>query len=618
MFEPGHVLGDRYEIEGLLGQGGMAHVFAAHDRHLDRSVALKVLRPHLTETDAERFRREIQALARLSHPGIVTIFDLGVGSEWVYFAMERIDGGVFTDLGPFEDDLGSQTRFLRAAVTVAETLGYVHQLGMVHRDLTPRNILMSSRGAPKLMDFGLVQLTESSRELTKTGFTLGTPHYMAPEQATGGMTDATTDIYAFGAVLYRTVTGESAFDAANDQAVLYRHVYDNAVPAIERNPLVPDDLSELIASMLEKTPERRPRSAFAIAETLRAILRSQEDLAASRAAGGASRTSSYSTGPVAHRALREAWRIRLERGPQWPAGLAALDGFILAGLRSDTLAVLRARDGGRVARFELQDEVDQVPVRTGQQLWVSTRDGALSEISWPSGRTNWRGEDVDAAGLAALGTDLLLTRRDGLMERWLPNKSVRWSYALEAATELPPIVHAGQAMAIDTHGMLIAVDLSDGRETFRVGLEAQPAQAAASQGILLLQERSGEIHGFALRSREVMWSFGLEGDTYGSPAIAGGRVYATSWAGSLVCISLEHGDAIWSRELGAAVTASPTVAAGRVWVVTEAGSLHGFEASDGREVDMRSISSAAIQAPALPVGGRLLVASTDGTVVAFD
>jgi len=150
MFTPGDLVDNRYDILGPLGHGGMAQVFRARDRHLQRDVALKVLRPHLTETDAERFRREIRALAQLSHPGIVSIFDLGLGDS-VYFAMELIDGGPFTDLGPLERDAEALEHLLAAAITVAETLGYVHNLGMVHRDLTPRNILLTKQGSPKVI-----------------------------------------------------------------------------------------------------------------------------------------------------------------------------------------------------------------------------------------------------------------------------------------------------------------------------------------------------------------------------------------------------------------------------------------------------------------------------------
>lgn len=270
MFETGEVVDDRYEVLGPLGVGGMAHVFRARDNHLERVVALKVLRPHLTEADSERFRREIRALARLNHPGIVAIYDLGLADN-VYFAMELIEGGPVTDLGPWESDPESLDRLLSAAIIVGEALGYVHRLGMVHRDLTPRNILVTPQGTPKVMDFGLVQLTETSRALTRTGFTLGTPQYMAPEQATGEPTGAATDLYAFGAVLYRTATGVAAFDADNDQAVLYQHVYGSVTPPREINPQVPAALERLIMSLLEKDPAKRPTSGWAVADALRAI-----------------------------------------------------------------------------------------------------------------------------------------------------------------------------------------------------------------------------------------------------------------------------------------------------------------------------------------------------------
>ncbi|MEX2501480.1 MAG: serine/threonine-protein kinase [Trueperaceae bacterium] len=616
MFEPGTLLGERYEIEGPLGQGGMAHVFAAHDRHLDRAVAVKVLRPHLTETDAERFRREIRALARLSHPGIVTIFDLGLG-EYVYFAMERIDGGPFTELGPYEADVTSQRRLLGAAIHVADTLGYVHRLGMVHRDLTPRNILLTPHGRPKLMDFGLVQLTESSRELTRTGFTLGTPQYMAPEQATGEATGAATDLYALGVVLYRTVTGAAPFDADNDQAVLYQHVYGDLVPAIDRNPLVPAALSDLIGSLLAKRPSDRPRNGTLVAERLRAILAQACRDAVGLPAGGAARASVYPSGPSAPRPLRERWRIQLDQGPQWPAGLAGAEGFLLAGLRSDALAVLHPADGGVHARFPLEDEVEHPPLHVAGSIWVASRDGGLARIAWPEGRTEWRGE-VDVAGMAAVGDGLLLARRDGTLERWRQDGSVEWRADLGAPAAVPPVVHRGEAIVACEDGTVHAVALDDGRPRFRADLGAAPAPCAAADGMVLLQERSGELHGFSMAQRDVVWSYGLEGECYSGPAIVDGRVYAAGWSRQLHCLSLTTGNDHWVRPLPAPVTAPPSIASGVVWIGTEGGDLLGFDAMDGDLRFHERIAHAPVQAPALPIDGRLIVAATDGTVVAFD
>lgn len=617
MFSPGDVLGDRYEIEGPLGQGGMAHVFAAFDAHLDRSVALKVLRPHLTEADSERFRREIRALARLSHPGIVTIFDLGQG-EHVYFAMERIDGGPFTDLGPLEGDVESRERLLRAAVTVAETLGHVHRLGMVHRDLTPRNVLLTASGAPKLMDFGLVQLTETSRELTRTGFTLGTPQYMAPEQATGEPTGAATDLYAFGVVLYRTVTGEAPFDADNDQAVLYQHVYGDPVPAIERNPLVPRGLSDLVGALLEKKPGDRPRSGYVVAEALRSVLEEVRAAAVHAPRAGASRSGLYPAGPAAPRPLRPRWRTRLDQGPQWPAGLAAAEGFVLAGLRSDALAVLRPADGGVHARFALDDEVSLPPLYANGRVWVASRDGGLAAIHWPRGEAAWRGDEVEATGMIAVGEGLLVARRDGGVERLDANLEPLWRTDLGADLVTPPLLHRGLVTVLDAGGGLHALALGDGSERFRAELGAAPAAPAAQDGILLLPQRDGELHGFSLGEHDTLWSYGLEGETFSGPAVWDGRVYAASWARRLHCLSLRTGDDVWERPLPGAVTASPVVASGVVWVTTENGELLGFDARSGEPRARERITGAPIQAPPLPLGDLLVVAATDGTVVAFE
>ena len=616
MFQTGDVVDNRYDILGVLGTGGMAQVFRARDRHLERAVALKVLRPHLTDTDSERFRREIRALARLNHPAIVSIYDLGLG-EHVYFAMELIEGGPVTELGPLETDTESLERLFRAAITVAEALGYVHRLGMVHRDLTPRNILLTQQGHPKVMDFGLVQLTETSRELTRTGFTLGTPQYMAPEQATGEATGAATDLYAFGAVLYRTVTGAAPFDADNDQAVLYQHVYGSPTPAVQLNPQVPDSLSRLISGLLEKDPDHRPLSGFAVADALRSILATLRERATHVALGGPGRRGVYPRGPASAAGLARQWVRKLEEGPQWPAGIAAAGGFVLVGQRSDTLAVLRPADGGVQATFELQDEVSQPPAFADDRIVVVSRDGAVHAIAWPRGETLWRREEADVVGVLPWGDGLLLTDRQSGAAAWDLDGQERWRYDAGAPAATPPTVHAGLLLFATEDGWLHAAKADGGAPSFKVEVGPVAATLSAAGGVLLIPERGGALHAFDVTRHDTLWTFDLEGELWATPVIWDQYVYAVSWGRRLHCLSLKSGDDVWVRDLPAAVTASPALAAGTLYLGTESGELLSFDARSGQLLFRDRVGSSAVQASPLPVADSVLVAALDGTVAAY-
>ena len=616
MLNPGDTLDDRYLITGELGQGGMSYVFRARDKHLEREVALKMLRPHLTDTDQERFRREIRALAKLKHPGIATIYDLGV-HERVYFTMELVEGGLFTDLGPLESDPQPFTHLLSAAITVAEALDYVHGLGMVHRDLTPRNILMTRAGNPKVMDFGLVQLAETSRELTRTGLTLGTPQYMAPEQARGEPTGAHTDLYALGAVLYKAVTGVAPFDADNDQAVLYQHVYGDVTPVLELNPETPPALARLVELLLSKDANLRPSSGGAVAERMRGILLTQQTSASARRLGGPALQGSYPFGPSHPQRLNVTWEVKLPEGPQWPAALCAAEGFLILGLRSEEVRVLRPADGRVQASFGAPDEVNTAPLFLGDRLLVNSRDGGLFSLGWPSGETLWEDEDARAVGTVPAGADFLVSTTRATAERRGADNSPLWSYAAESAATTGPCLHQGHVCFMTQEGWMHAVDASTGKGKFKIELGPVVAGLVAKDGVLLLPEREGELHAFDLKTKDVLWSYDMEGSLWAAPVCWHDYVFTVSWANRVRCVTLRSGDDVWSFGLPSPATATPIVAAGVLYIVTEGGQLIALDAGTGRLLFEDAVSLSPIQASPLVVGDALIAAALDGTVRAY-
>ena len=222
------VLSGRYELSHLVARGGMAEVYRAHDRLLDRPVALKVLFPELSVDRAfvERFRREAQAAANLSHPNIVPVFDWGEDGGTYFIVMEFIDGRALSSIlrtaGPMHPD-----RAAEIAADVAIALAYAHRHGVIHRDVKPGNVLITEDGTVKVTDFGIARAINTEESLTQTGAVMGTATYFSPEQAEGMGVDARSDIYSLGVVLFEMVTGRPPFMGDTPVAVASKHVREN-------------------------------------------------------------------------------------------------------------------------------------------------------------------------------------------------------------------------------------------------------------------------------------------------------------------------------------------------------------------------------------------------------
>ena len=265
------VVDSRYTLIEPLGSGGMAEVYLAHDEVLDRDVALKILRGQYADDEefVERFRREAQSAAGLSHPNIVSIYDRGRSEDGAYYiAMEYVPRGTLKDRisrdGALEPGVAAG-----AALQIADALQAAHESGVIHRDIKPQNVLITKTGDIKVTDFGIARATSSP--LTATSAVLGTAGYMSPEQAMGEPVGQGSDLYSLGVVLYEMLTGDIPFRAESPIAQAMMHVNERPRSPREVNPEVPEPLDALTLKLLAKDPEDRYPSATALANDLERI-----------------------------------------------------------------------------------------------------------------------------------------------------------------------------------------------------------------------------------------------------------------------------------------------------------------------------------------------------------
>lgn len=366
------VYGNRYEIKHKIARGGMADVFLATDRLLDRPVALKVLFPELSTDPSfvERFRREAQNAARLSHPNVVSVYDWGEDENVYYIVMEYIDGESLSSMirskGAF-----NASRAAAIGADVASALYFAHRNGVVHRDVKPGNVLIDKRGAVKVADFGIARARNASENLTQTGAVMGTATYFSPEQAQGMAVDERSDVYSLGVVLYEMVAGSAPFTGDNPVAIAYKHVREPAQSLREVNPEIASDYESIVAKAMAKAPSDRYQTADELRADLVRFNNGQNINAATGAVGEDATRAMGVAAPTAaaSRAYREHSRP--------PAG-AATTAKQNNGLRGPLLALLSLLAIGAIIALVLltknplttktEAEKVQVPSVLGQPL----------------------------------------------------------------------------------------------------------------------------------------------------------------------------------------------------------------------------------------------------------
>jgi len=275
----------RYRIQRQLGSGSVGVVFLAHDPHIDRRVALKVLRPDLVTSEdfVQRFLKEARAIGRLSHPNIVTVYDVGKDHGTIYIAMEFLDGDPLIKLVGHKEF--SEKEIVHLGIQVAVALDYAHGNGIVHRDIKPANIILTPEGSVKITDFGIARIEDpSADQQTRAGEILGTPAYMSPEQILGQPVDGRSDIYSCGVLLYEMSTGVRPFRGQN-LAAIFRAVTQDIPPEPAKiKPTISRGLSRIIMKCLSKKPDQRFQTCKAVVEALEGCFKAGEAIQVTRAA----------------------------------------------------------------------------------------------------------------------------------------------------------------------------------------------------------------------------------------------------------------------------------------------------------------------------------------------
>lgn len=273
----GRVVAERYELSTLIGQGGMGQVWTAYDQRLDRRVAVKLLRPdRVAGAEADelrrRFVRECRVTAQVDHPGLVTVHDAGTEGEDLYLVMQYVDGA---DLGDHlaEHDPYPWQWAVAIAAQLCAVLSAVHAVPIVHRDLKPRNVMVKQDGTISILDLGIASVMDTdTTRLTHTGSPIGSPAYMAPEQAMGGAVGPYTDLYALGVLLHELLSGDVPFSGSTALGVLHRHLYEPPLPVRRLRAEVPEALEALVLRLLAKDPQHRHASAQEVYEELAPLL----------------------------------------------------------------------------------------------------------------------------------------------------------------------------------------------------------------------------------------------------------------------------------------------------------------------------------------------------------
>jgi beta-lactam-binding protein with PASTA domain/predicted Ser/Thr protein kinase len=393
------VLGERYEIGGVLGRGGMAEVHRGRDLRLGREVAVKVLRSDLARDPSfqVRFRREAQASASLNHPAIVAVYDTGedrtATGATPYIVMEYVEGETLRDVLRREGRL-SPERAMSLSADICGALDFSHRNGIVHRDVKPGNVMITPQGTVKVMDFGIARaVSDSAATMTSTAAVIGTAQYLSPEQARGESVDARSDVYSVGCMLYELVTGAPPFTGDSPVAVAYQHVREDPKLPSSINPAIPAELDAILLKAMSKNPANRYQSAAEMRNDLLRALAGQR-VEATPVMGDAEKTTILAAARGGY-GERDGWGDEDEQARKRKRRIIAVISVLAVLLLGGAIAVAVAMSRGE----DPQTTVEQVAVPSLANLERAAAEQAITSAGLEVGTVTTEASTAVAEGL---------------------------------------------------------------------------------------------------------------------------------------------------------------------------------------------------------------------------
>jgi serine/threonine protein kinase len=630
--QPGLPLVSRYEIRAELGRGGMGIVYQAYEPALERFVALKVLSPDLAHVPgiAARLRREAIGTARLRHPHIALLYEFGQADGIPFLAMEYVPGPSLRQLlesGPLATD-----RALRILGQIGEALDYAHAQGIVHRDIKPSNILVAPEDHAVLIDFGLVDMAESSL-LTADGAVLGTPHYIAPEQADGRGATAYSDQYGLAAVAYEMLTGVPPFHGRSATAMVYAHIHEPPPPPNERRPALPTAVNPVLLRALSKTPhERYPSLSAFVADLQQALttpaLRPRRarrwhwlDVAGGLALallvllaillqGGIgaspqptdSSSAARSGVPLPQRIVwRQGFRLNGEAAP------VSLDDTLVVDTLDGSLVALSTDTGvvrWQSRRVGARETMFGAPGAGSGLIFVGTIDAEVLGLSLTSGGLIWRSSvqgAVQAAPLLDHDRLIVTTTKGYLYVLRAGSGQVIWGRPLQLGLRTPT-VGAGQ-IVVSAGTLLSALDMSSGTVSWEFQANSTITTRPAIFGdLVLVGTERGVLHALRASDGAELWRTQLNGALSAAPAVSAGAIFVVDRSGGVTALSADAQQVFWHFDAGAAINATPLLADGKLFFGASNGIFYAIDASDGRALARIQLGGSIETSPALGAG----------------